>query len=376
MATAVEGRRQGGPGRGLRGGEVLACEGCGTVHRLPAMSDDTVATCTACGGQLALRYDDTVTRTLALYVAALCLVLVANAFPIMTMAIEGQSNAATILDSAKVLYVEGMWPLAVAVALAGIIMPLVKILGMIAVLTPLQLGLRPTWIVGAFRLVERVQTWAMMEVYLLGVIVAYVKMQDLATVTLGIAAIAFVLTILLVAAADARFDPHAIWLRLAKQADASVLEPQPGTVLVSCEQCEQVVRVPGDELHGLQCPRCGTPIHRRKPDSLNRTWALLRHRGDPLRPGQPAARPHRDLVRPGGTQHDPGRGGRADPGRHAAGGDPGAVCQHPRARPQADRPRLPADLGAAALDHPPARTAPSSTGSSRASGAGRWSTCS
>ena len=275
MATAVEGRRRGGPGRGLRGGEVLACEGCGTVHRLPAMSDDTVATCTACGGQLALRYDDTVTRTLALYVAALCLVLVANAFPIMTMAIEGQSNAATILDSAKVLYVEGMWPLSVAVALAGIIMPLVKILGMIAVLTPLQLGLRPTWIVGAFRLVERVQTWAMMEVYLLGVIVAYVKMQDLATVTLGIAAIAFVLTILLVAAADARFDPHAIWLRLAKQADASVLEPQPGTVLVSCEQCEQVVRVPGDELHGLQCPRCGTPIHRRKPDSVNRTWALL-----------------------------------------------------------------------------------------------------
>ena len=78
-------------------------------------------------------------RTLALYLAALVLVFVANAFPIMTMSIEGQSNAATILDSAKALYDEGMWPLAIAIGLAGIVLPLVKILGMIAVLIPVQL---------------------------------------------------------------------------------------------------------------------------------------------------------------------------------------------------------------------------------------------
>jgi paraquat-inducible protein A len=275
MVTAVAGHGRGSAGSGRRGGEVIACHACGTVHRLPHMADDTVATCTACGADIAIRFDNTVSRTLALYLAALCLVLVANAFPIMTMAIEGQRNAATILDSAKVLYVEGMWPLAIAVALAGIVMPLVKILGMITVLVPLQLGLRPGWIVPAFRLVERVQTWAMMEVYLLGVIVAYVKMQDLATVTLGVAAIAFVLTILLVAAADARFDPHTIWRRLQPQADERVLAAVPGTVLLACEQCDQLVRAEAAHLHGLHCPRCGSPLHRRKPNSLTRTWALL-----------------------------------------------------------------------------------------------------
>ena len=245
------------------------------MHRLPAMPDDTVARCRACGSTLAIRFDHTVPRTLALYLAALVLVVVANAFPIMTMSIEGQSNAATILDSAKALYDEGMWPLALAVALAGIVMPLVKILGMIAVLTPLQLERRPDWLVPVFGVVEKVQTWAMMEVYLLGVIVAYVKLQDLAHIQVGVAAIAFVATILLVAAADARFDPHAIWRRLAAQADDRVLEAKPGTVLISCEQCEQVLRVAEHELHGLCCPRCGAALHRRKPDSLNRTWALL-----------------------------------------------------------------------------------------------------
>jgi paraquat-inducible protein A len=275
MATAINWHGVEATPGVMGGGEVIACHECGTVHRLPAMPDDTIARCTACAAPIYIRFDQSVSRTLALYLAALFLVLVANAFPIMTMGIEGQSNAATILDSARALYGEGMWPLALAVALAGIVMPLAKIVGTIAILAPLQLGLRPPWIVAGFRWVERIQTWAMMEVYLLGVIVAYVKLQDLATVELGVAAVAFVGTILLLAAADARFDPHAIWRRLAAQADARVLQPRAGTTLVACEQCQQVVRAELAHLHGLDCPRCGTEIHRRKPDSVNRTWALV-----------------------------------------------------------------------------------------------------
>jgi paraquat-inducible protein A len=113
-----------------------------------------------------------------------------------------------------------------------------------------------------------------MEVYLLGVIVAYVKLQDLATVHLGVSLYAFVGTIVLMAAADARFEPHAIWRRLAPQARSDVLVPVPGTMLLACEQCDQVVRANETHLHGLVCPRCATPLHHRKPDSLNRSWAL------------------------------------------------------------------------------------------------------
>ena len=275
MRTAQGATAPSGTAGGMTAGEVIACHECGTVHRLPPMADDTSACCRACGATIYIRFDHSVSRTLALYLAALAFVLVANSFPILTMSIEGQRNAATVLDSATALYREGMWPLAIAIALAGIVMPLIKILGMIAILLPMQLGLRPSWLVAGFRFVDRIQTWAMMEVYLLGVIVAYVKLQDLAHIQVGVAAIAFVATILLVAAADARFDPHAIWRRLAAQADDRVLEAKPGTVLISCEQWEQVLRVAEHELHGLCCPRCGAALHRRKPDSLNRTWALL-----------------------------------------------------------------------------------------------------
>ncbi len=254
--------------------EVIACHECGTVHRLPPMADDTVAKCVTCGARIVIRFVRSIERTLALYLAALILFVVANAFPILTMSIGGQANASTVLDGARALYDDGMWPLALAVALAGTVLPLAKILGMLAILVPLQLGWRPPWIVNVFRWVERLRHWSMMEVYLLGVIVAYVKLQDLATVHLGIAMPAFVGTILLMAAGDARFEPHAIWRRLAPQAGPEVLEDRPGTMLLACEQCDQVVRADSSHLHGLVCPRCATPLHHRKPDSLNRSWAL------------------------------------------------------------------------------------------------------
>ena len=263
-----------GPALQAEGVEVLACHACGTIHRLPAMPDDTVARCVACGTRIAIRFHRSVERTLALYLAALILFTVANVFPILSMAIAGQANATTILDGARALYGDGMWPLALAVALAGTFFPLAKILGMLAILVPLHLDWRPPWLVGLFRWVERLQPWAMMEVYLLGVIVAYVKLQDLATVHIGVALIAFVGTIVMLAMADSRFDPHAIWRRLAPQAGPEVLAQRPGTVLLACEQCEQLVRLDAHAAHGAACARCGASLHHRKPDSLNRTWAL------------------------------------------------------------------------------------------------------
>ena len=110
---------------------------------------------------------------------------------------------------------------------------------------------------------------------------------------------AFVGTIVLLAAADARFDPHAIWRRLAAQAGDDVLAPRPGTVLLACEQCDQVVRADAAHLHGLECPRCGAALHRRKPDSLNRTWALALTAAILYIPANLLPVHDRDLVRQG-----------------------------------------------------------------------------
>ena len=376
MATAINRRESARRRRTARRGEVIACHECGTVHRLPAMADDTIARCTACGAKIFIRFEQSVPRTLALYLAALFLVLVANAFPIMTMSLEGQSNAATILDSAKALYDDGMWPLAIAVALAGMVIPLAKIVGMLAILLPLHLGLRPPWIVAGFRWVERLQPWAMMEVYLLGVIVAYVKLQDLATIHLGVAIYRL-----------RRHHPPPGRRRRALRPARDLAPPRPagGPGLLEAEARHRAARLRAMRSGGaggcrpaarprLPALRHGDPSAQAgQPQSHLGAGA---HRGHPLHPGQPAAGADRDLLRPGRAQHHRRRRDRARARRHAARGDSRVLRQHPGARAEADGLGVPPGVHPARMVGAPGRPDTRSTGSSRASGAGRWSTCS
>lgn len=252
----------------------MACHACGHIHRLHEMRHQTVATCTVCGTGIYRYVRDSLERVLACYLGALLLFIVANVFPFMTFELEGREQTSTIVAGAKALYDAGMWPVGFVVLFVGTIMPLLKILGMLGVLLPLRLGRNPHALADLFRWVERLHPWSMMEVYLLGVIVAYVKLSDLARIELGTALYAFVALIVVVAVGDASLDPHAVWRRLGPQARTGILRRRPGTRLISCHGCDQLVRVPAGARNAL-CPRCDGSLHARKPESLTRTWAFV-----------------------------------------------------------------------------------------------------
>jgi paraquat-inducible protein A len=151
--------------------------------------------------------------------------------------------------------------------------PLAKLLATAYVLLPLRLNRRPWGLARVFRAVEIMHPWAMMEVFLLGVVVAYVKLSDLARLELGIALFAFVALILVMIAAEVALEPREVWDRLGRQAAARSLTGKDSGSLVSCHACDQVCRL--THSGHAHCPRCGGALHRRKPHSLARTWALL-----------------------------------------------------------------------------------------------------
>ena len=134
----------------------------------------------------------------------------------------------------------------------------------------------PWGVAQVFRFTELLRPWAMMEVYLLGVIVAYVKLSDLARLELGIALFAFVGLIVVMIAAEAALEPHEIWRRLGPQASARQLRCRRGRALISCHNCDQLALMPPLPARATaHCPRCGAAMHRRKPNSIARTWALV-----------------------------------------------------------------------------------------------------
>ena len=255
---------------------MIACHECGTVQHMRALPEGGAARCARCGATLYRQRRDSIEHTLLLTLAALILFVIANTFPFLTFELEGNADTSTLLTGVRSLYEQGMWPLAVLVLLTATVVPLAWLLSTSYVLLPLWLGWVPWGVAQVFRTTELLRPWAMMEVYLLGVIVAYVKLSDLARLELGIALFAFVGLIVVMIAAEAALEPHEIWRRLGPQASARQLRCRRGRALISCHNCDQLALMPPLPARATaHCPRCGATMHRRKPNSLARTWALV-----------------------------------------------------------------------------------------------------
>jgi paraquat-inducible protein A len=260
---------------------LIACHDCGLVHKLPEVvgGGKAVCVCTRCSGVLRRHSIDGIIRAFALNLAALLLFGVANTFPLMTMKLAGQAQTSTLLEGVVALYRGGVWPLAGLVLLVAIVFPFARILGSLWVLGSLQLGWRSRTLVPVFRMVEFLRPWAMTEVYLLGLIVAWVKLRDLATIHLDVALFAFIIFILIMIWAGSALHSHEVWDRIAPQARARRGEAANSRSYLACHGCGQLVHKADLPLsahaHGLACPRCGAALHERKPESLARAWALL-----------------------------------------------------------------------------------------------------
>ena len=255
---------------------LFACHECGLLHHANPLPEEHTARCSRCGARFYRRRRNSIQRALALSLASLVLFGLANSFTFMVFKLEGRESSNILASGVVELYDQGLLPLAILVALVAIVIPLIKILGTLYVVLPLHLGWRPPFAGGVFRWVEVLHPWAMMEVYMLGVLVAYVKLVDMATIELGASLFAFVALIVVMAATDAALEPHAVWERLRR----STAGPPPTAInrtsLVSCHACDLVCQVrPSEPLSHAICPRCGAHLHRRKADSLARTTALV-----------------------------------------------------------------------------------------------------
>jgi paraquat-inducible protein A len=216
---------------------------------------------------------------LALAATGLLLFAIISLTPFMQVEVYGRKGSAQFVTGAIALDHYGLWELTLLVAFTTIVAPIARLASTLAVLVGLHLARPPRLLTPVHRWSLHLRTWSMIEVYLLGVLVAYTKLGDLATVRIGGAVYALGVLTLVMAAAEAAGDRQAVWEALVARglaADpprlaAGLPERSPGTRLIGCPSCALVWRaVPGE-----RCPRCDARLHPRRPDSLNRSWALL-----------------------------------------------------------------------------------------------------
>ena len=192
---------------------LIACKTCGLVQRLEEVELGTAVECYRCGWLIGKRRVNSLGRTAAFSLAALIFYVPANIFPILRMEYYGAYSENTVWQGCVTLFQDGQWFVAAIVFLASILIPLMKLLGLffLVVTTKYQTQRwqrERTWI---HKVIDVVGPWAMLDVFLLSVLVALVKLQKLATVLPGRALFAFTSVVVLTILASASFDPASIW---------------------------------------------------------------------------------------------------------------------------------------------------------------------
>lgn len=252
------------------GGRLRECPDCGLFQRLPPLPRGSVARCPRCGAVLRRRRVDPVGRALALAVTGLLLFGLALSLPFIDVEVGGQVRATSLLTGPSELEQQGVWELAVAVLATTLGAPLARLLALTYVLLGLNLPRPPRHLYAVFRWTEWLSPWSMVEVFLLGVFVAYTRLTELAHVVVGGAVVALGALMLATAAADSALDHEAVWEGLEHR--GVVAGPAPGAARgprFACDSCGLVSQATA------WCPRCGAAVRPRKPASLQRTWALL-----------------------------------------------------------------------------------------------------
>ncbi len=273
---------------------LCECPSCGFFQRIPDLDPGQVADCRRCHGQLGRRRPNpTVSTPLAFCIASAVLYFVAITQPLMTLDLFGRVHTVTLLTGPFELWQEGWSLVAILVMAATVIVPPIVIALMLFILVGASREALPNWAPRLMRRYDHLRPWSMIEVYMLGIFVAYTKLIDLAHVEVGPAVYALAALMLTQAATDSTFDVDKVWRKrrvsrfvrlpdgrrvVVSTVDSSEHPLPPAGHLLSCTSCGLVCAaermLPKEHMLG-NCPRCHASVSVRKPQSFWRCVALL-----------------------------------------------------------------------------------------------------
>jgi paraquat-inducible protein A len=170
--------------------DLIICEYCDAVYRREPLQRHQRALCERCGGVLHRHTALTVQQRLALAITGAILLAFAHSYPVMTISMQGLSNSATLWDSVMILSSGNITLIALVVALAIILAPALQVSLLIWVLFFAQAGRRAPGFAFCMRWLESLRPWSMLEVCLLGTMVAVIKLAGLLDVIPGIGLLA------------------------------------------------------------------------------------------------------------------------------------------------------------------------------------------
>lgn len=198
----------------MENSSLIACHECDLIHTLEEVPSGVAASCSRCGCSLYRPRHDSLNRSLALTLAGVILFIIANTHPFLGFRMGSQMRETLLATGIYELYFQDMAIIATLVLLTVVIVPATNLLCLLYILIPLKIGRIPPHLARVLRFYIMLKPWGMLEIFMLGILVAGFKLAKMAEMIPGIALFAFMGLIFILATIMVVFDEHQVWERV------------------------------------------------------------------------------------------------------------------------------------------------------------------
>src|ERR1700733_4601278 len=190
---------------------VIVCPSCDLAHRTAMERASERTRCARCQASLQRPENGSIDTAIALSIAALVLFLLSNAYPLVAIQTNGSTRSTTLVGAALGFYRQDHAGLAALVFITTVVGPFLQIAGLLYLLIPLRRKQQAPGQTTVFRLLALVRPWTFIEVFMLGALVALVRVAASARVPPVVALWSCALLMLTLAALTSRTSPGQFW---------------------------------------------------------------------------------------------------------------------------------------------------------------------
>jgi len=251
--------------------ELISCQDCGHLYQAPIVEENQQLECKYCDCIMLTRRVDWEHKVIALTVTGIILFFISNIFPFISIESAGNIQHSNLITGVQALIIRENFLLAALVFITIFLFPLLELVGLFYISLFRHLNLRAPFIGKIVHLLHSSRPWGMLEIFLIGVAVACVKLGSFASIELGIGFYSFVGLVFTLIANDVYLNREEIWDWLNH--DNYFVNKENETV-IACHCCGAHV---GASLlkDTAECPRCAFHIHTDSNNSIQNTAALL-----------------------------------------------------------------------------------------------------
>lgn len=197
--------------------DTVVCHECDLLVDIPPLNEGNTVCCPRCDGHLIKHHRNRMLPSLMISLSGLLLFFPANFLPVMVLSILGHDGENTMVKGVIQLAQDGYLWMAFLVFFCSVLAPLVKFLLVFFISFSTYFQIWSMWLIKALKLHHKLNVWGMLDVYMIAILLSYIKMTDMGDIVIDIGLFCFVLFLIMDVLVSTRFDTSAVWRRIEQE---------------------------------------------------------------------------------------------------------------------------------------------------------------